>query len=106
MALTKAMLDELVGDCKTPQEMEKLVTIQLEKQLNDVEGIKEVRSTSAENVASIVIEFMAGEDIEQAKQRVIRRASSKDRARRLLHHPKRLCRYKAILCFQHTSYDG
>jgi len=24
MALTKAMLDELVGDCKTPQEMEKL----------------------------------------------------------------------------------
>ena len=53
-----------------PQEMEKLVTIQLEKQLNDVEGIKEVRSTSAENAASIVIEFMAGEDIEQAKQRV------------------------------------
>ncbi len=53
-----------------PEEMEKLVTIPLEKQLNDVEGIKEVRSTSAENVASITIEFMAGEDIEQAKQRV------------------------------------
>jgi multidrug efflux pump len=53
-----------------PEEMEKLVTIQLEKQLNDVEGIKEIRSTSAENVASLVIEFMAGEDIEQAKQRV------------------------------------
>ena len=53
-----------------PEEMEKLVTIPLEKQLNDVEDIKEIRSTSAENVASIVIEFMAGEDIEQAKQRV------------------------------------
>ena len=53
-----------------PEEMEKLVTVQLEKQFNDVDGIKEVRSTSAENVASIVIEFMAGEDIEQAKQRV------------------------------------
>lgn len=53
-----------------PEEMEKLVTIPLEKQLNDVEDVKEIRSTSAENVASIVIEFMAGEDIEQAKQRV------------------------------------
>lgn len=42
-----------------PEEMEKLVTVQLEKQFNDVDGIKEVRSTSAENVASIVIEFMA-----------------------------------------------
>ena len=53
-----------------PEEMEKLVTIQLEKQFNDVEGLKEIRSTSAENVSSIVIEFLAGEDIEQAKQRV------------------------------------
>ncbi len=53
-----------------PEEMEKLVTIQLEKQLNNVEDIKEIRSTSSENVSSIVIEFLAGEDIEQAKQRV------------------------------------
>ena len=48
-----------------PEEMEKLVTIPLEKQFNDVEDVKEVRSTSAENVSSIVIEFMAGQDIEQ-----------------------------------------
>lgn len=53
-----------------PEEMEKLITIPLEKQFNDVEDVKEIRSTSAENVASIVIEFMAGKDIEQAKQRV------------------------------------
>ncbi len=53
-----------------PEEMEKLITVQVEKQLNDVEGVKEIRSTSAENVSSIVVEFMAGEDIEQAKQRV------------------------------------
>jgi multidrug efflux pump len=53
-----------------PEEMEKLVTVQIEKQLNDVEGVKEIRSTSAENVASLVIEFMAGMDIEQAKRRV------------------------------------
>jgi len=53
-----------------PEEMEKLITIQIEKQLNDVEGIKEIRSTSAENVATIEVEFIAGEDIEQARQRV------------------------------------
>ncbi|HRX06171.1 MAG TPA: efflux RND transporter permease subunit [Kiritimatiellia bacterium] len=53
-----------------PEEMEKLVTVQIEKQLNDVEGVKEIRSTSAENIASLVVEFMAGEDIEQAKRRV------------------------------------
>ncbi len=53
-----------------PEEMEKLITIPIEKQLNDVENIKEIRSTSAENVSSIVIEFLAGEDIEQAKRRV------------------------------------
>jgi multidrug efflux pump len=53
-----------------PEEMEKLVTIPLEEQLADVEGLKEVRSTSGENASSLVIEFVAGEDIEQAKQRV------------------------------------
>ncbi|NCA82531.1 MAG: efflux RND transporter permease subunit, partial [Opitutae bacterium] len=53
-----------------PEEMEKLVTLPMEKQLNDVENVKEIRSTSAENVASLVIEFMAGEDIERAKRRV------------------------------------
>ena len=59
-----------IYDGTAPEEMEKLVTIQIEKQLNDVEGVKEIRSTSGENVASIVVEFMAGEDIEQAKRRV------------------------------------
>lgn len=53
-----------------PEEMEKLVTVQIEKQLNDVEGVKEIRSTSAENVTSLVVEFFAGEDIEQSRQRV------------------------------------
>ena len=53
-----------------PTEIEKLIAIPIEKQINDVEGIKEMRSTSSENVCSIVIEFLAGEDIDQAKQRV------------------------------------
>ena len=53
-----------------PEEMEKLVTIPLEKQLNDVENIKEMRSTSGENYCSIAIEFLAGGNIDLAKQRV------------------------------------
>jgi len=53
-----------------PTEIEKLITIPLEKQINDVEGIKEMRSTSADSVSSVVIEFLAGEDIDQAKRRV------------------------------------
>ena len=53
-----------------PSEIEKLISIPLEKQLNDAEGVKHIRSTSAESVCSIDIEFMAGEDIDLAKQRV------------------------------------
>lgn len=53
-----------------PVEIEKLITVPLEKQLNDVEGIKEIRSTSAENVSSITIEFLAGQNIDRALQRV------------------------------------
>jgi transposase-like protein len=34
MALTKAMLDELVGDCKTPQEVEKLYSQILQHMIN------------------------------------------------------------------------
>lgn len=53
-----------------PSEIEKLITIPLEKQLNDIEGVKHIKSTSAENVCSVDIEFMAGADIDEAKQRV------------------------------------
>lgn len=53
-----------------PGEIEKLIAIPLEKQLNDVEGVKHIKSTSAENVCSVDIEFIAGEDIDLAKQKV------------------------------------
>ena len=53
-----------------PSEIEKLITIPIERQVNDVEGIKEMSSVSAENVCSMVIEFVAGENIDQARQRV------------------------------------
>jgi CzcA family heavy metal efflux pump len=53
-----------------PSEMEKLVTIPLEKQLNDLENVKEMRSTTAEGICSVAIEFLAGQDINTARQRV------------------------------------
>jgi len=53
-----------------PTEMEKLITIPLEKQLNDVEGVKHIRSVSSESVCSIDIECLAGEDVDEARQRV------------------------------------
>lgn len=53
-----------------PAEMEKLVTIPLEKSLNAVEDIKEIRSTTSESLCSVSIEFLAGKDIDQARQRV------------------------------------
>jgi len=53
-----------------PAEIEKLIAIPLEKQLNSIEGIKHIKSVSAENVCSVDIEFMAGENIDLAKQRV------------------------------------
>jgi len=53
-----------------PEEIEKLITVPLEKEINDVENVKEIRSTSAENVCSITVEFVAGENIDLALQRV------------------------------------
>lgn len=53
-----------------PSEMEKLVTIPLEKQFNDLENVKEITSTSAEGISSIAIEFRSGQDMDLALQRV------------------------------------
>ena len=53
-----------------PEEMENLITIPMEKKLTDVDHIKEMRSTSSENVSTIIIEFEAGRDIDLAKQQV------------------------------------
>lgn len=53
-----------------PEETEKLITIPLEEQLGDVDDLKEMRSTSAEGVSSIAIEFNSGSDMDLALQRV------------------------------------
>jgi multidrug efflux pump subunit AcrB len=53
-----------------PEEVENLITIPMEKQLNDLENVREIKSTSAEGIASISIEFLPSEDIDTAIQRV------------------------------------
>lgn len=52
-----------------PQEMEKLVTIPIERKLNDLESVKEIRTTSSESMTSVSIEFLAGQDIDMALQK-------------------------------------
>ncbi len=53
----------------SPEDMEKLITMQIEKQLNDLENVKEIRSTSSDSVTFISIEFLAGQDIDMALQK-------------------------------------
>jgi multidrug efflux pump len=58
-----------VYDGTAPAEMEKLVTIPLERQLNDVENVKEMTSVSGDSFSSITVEFRAGQDIDVALQK-------------------------------------
>lgn len=53
-----------------PEEMEKLVTIPLEKPFNDIDNVKEIQSTTAEGVTTITIEFLSGTDIDESRQKV------------------------------------
>ncbi len=54
----------------SPQEMESLVTIPLEKQLADLDNIKVMTSTSSEGLSSVQIEFTDREDMDSALQKV------------------------------------
>lgn len=57
-------------DGTSPEEIERLIAVPLEKKLNDVDGIKSLRTTAAENACIVDVEFIAGTDIEQARIRV------------------------------------
>ncbi|MBT3191858.1 MAG: efflux RND transporter permease subunit [Verrucomicrobia bacterium] len=59
----------VVHEGTAPEEMEKLVTIPIERQLNDLENVKEIRSTSSDSVTFVSIEFLAGQDIDMALQK-------------------------------------
>jgi len=47
-----------------PEDIEKSITIPIEKKLKGLEGVKKISSTSTEGRSSIVIEFVAGTDID------------------------------------------
>ncbi len=53
-----------------PEDAERLLARPLEKELQSIEGLKEVRSIAAEGYASVTLEFDAGFDADQAIQDV------------------------------------
>lgn len=55
---------------QSPQNIEELVTRQLEKQLKSLKGLKKVTSNTQQNVSIITAEFNANIDIRDAKQDV------------------------------------
>ena len=48
-----------------PEDIEKSITIPIEKKLKGLESVKHIRSSSIEGLSSIVIEFTAGTDIDE-----------------------------------------
>ena len=54
----------------SPTDMETAVTIEIEKKLKGLDGLKKIQSVSAEGISSINIEFVTGTDIDQALQDV------------------------------------
>ncbi len=54
----------------SPEDMERLVTNVVERELQDLKDVKVMRSTSAESVSSVTIEFETGVDLDVAYQKV------------------------------------
>ena len=50
----------------SPEDAERLLVRPMERELQVLEGLKEMRSTSSEGHASVQLEFEAGVDIDQA----------------------------------------
>ena len=53
-----------------PQDVEDLITRRIEKELQGLENVKEIRSSSVEGAATITVEFNPNVDIDGAFQRV------------------------------------
>jgi len=53
-----------------PQDMEELITIPIERELKGISDVEEIRSTSAEGIATVAVKFLAGVDIDDAVQKV------------------------------------
>jgi len=54
----------------SPSDMETSITIEIEKKLKGLEGVKKIHSVSSEGLSSINIEFVTGTDIDKALQDV------------------------------------
>ena len=54
----------------SPEDIESLVTIPIERKLTGISGIKEIRSRSLESVSVVLIEFVSSTDITGALQKV------------------------------------
>ena len=54
----------------SPTDIETAVTIEIEKKLKGLDGLKEIQSVSSEGLSSIKVEFVTGTDIDKAVQDV------------------------------------
>ena len=54
----------------SPEDVEKQITIEIEKRLRGISGVKKVRSVSREGYSAINVEFVTGTDIDDAIQKV------------------------------------
>ncbi|MBL7814090.1 MAG: efflux RND transporter permease subunit [Saprospiraceae bacterium] len=54
----------------SPENMESLISKEIEKQVKAIPGLKKVTSNSVENFSSVMCEFNTTEDVQLAKQRV------------------------------------
>jgi multidrug efflux pump len=53
-----------------PEDMEKLITIPIERKLKGIADVEEIRSTSAEGISTVAIKFLPKVDIDDAVQKV------------------------------------
>ncbi|MFT5697579.1 MAG: multidrug efflux pump [Desulforhopalus sp.] len=54
----------------SPADIETAITIEIEKKLKGLDGLKEIKSVSSEGLSSINVEFVTGTDIDKAVQDV------------------------------------
>ncbi|MEJ2165969.1 MAG: efflux RND transporter permease subunit [Desulfobacterales bacterium] len=53
-----------------PEDMEKLITIPIERKLKGIDNVEEIRSTSAEGLSTVAIKFLPKVDLDDAVQKV------------------------------------
>jgi CzcA family heavy metal efflux pump len=53
-----------------PEDMEKLITLPIERKLTGIADVEEIRSTSAEGISTVAVKFLPKVDIDDAVQKV------------------------------------